>query len=642
MSPEICCSERYSHHSDVWSLGCIIYELAARQVPFDARNQMELVLKIKEGKIKQLPADRYTDGLREVVGWCLKVDPTKRPDTAQLLNVPQIRQARARLEQMCSLERAQQERDAAVSKLNIALSQIRDLQQEVERLREAGKKVEMEWHAKATLAIDQRVTDAEKKQEAELRQHKMHFEAHMRQQFAAAVEQQVDEKLKLHQASLPHSHGLGENPDIAVHVRSSTPPPGKSQGSFATTATTGVDSDGSSVPREQGDSTLETDISSLSIMEQEEAEDASPLAQRTKPPPKAVRPRQPFGRAKTLAANYSFDNRAIDSPMDVHMADPSPMVNHVAPMSIKGLSLSPRRNNNGHDRLSGAGLRKNIFALAAEQKLRPTIAGDAESSFADDDLLDNDDDNGLEPDSPSRPSSGASNHNANNGDPFKALGTAPTAAATAIAAPPKRMPRPSLQRQQTMPVNLPAHHTRQRSNVNIFNPNPRPAARPTSPEKEKENRPPSSTGIGGGGGGGACRSNVPIAASPKRGPATARDGRILTPSRKAPPPPPTSNFHNHGNANANGLPRAATAGNLAKLAYANNNLQSPSKSGIKGRTLVELQQARLGPAAASSGDEMDVMGMGAKLLASPAKWDPVEMGEEMPSPFLARKGRATR
>ncbi|TKA22824.1 hypothetical protein B0A50_07723 [Salinomyces thailandicus] len=619
MSPEICAAERYSHHSDVWSLGCIIYELASRCVPFDARSHVELVMKIKSGRLKALP-QMYSPELSEVIKWCLRVNPGDRPDTAQLINVAHIKKARARLEQSLQLERYQQERDSAMSRLNTALSQIKDLQSDVERLRGEGEKVRMEWHAKATLAIDQRVAEAEKRSQQQLQAYKAEYEAHLRGQFEAAVEQQVDEALKLHQASLPANHGLGENAEAQSHVRSNTPPPGKSQASFATTNTTAAGSDGSSVAREHvGDSTLDTELSSLSIMEgPDHNEDGSPLAQRTKPaPPKFVRmPRQPFGRAKTLAADYALEQSNTASPIDVHMADPSPMPSHIAPMSIKGLSLSPRRNGKGQDRLSGAGLRKNIFSLAAEQKLRPDIPGENKgTSFADDDLLDNDDDV-AEPESPSRPRSGASNHTTTaslGGDPFKALG-----------APPKRTSRPSLNRQQTMPINMPLH-TRQRSHLppNVFGPRPSSnnnTARTTSPEKE--NRPPSSSNNANVG-----RSNVPVPSSPKRTTQpTTKDGRILTPSRKAPPPP----------ALANGIPKSATASNLTKFAAA-NNFQSPSK--VKGRTLVELSQGRAG---AALSDMEGLVADGKGLLGSPMKWDPVEHGEDMPSPFLAKKGRAMR
>ncbi|RMY43996.1 hypothetical protein D0865_10854 [Hortaea werneckii] len=630
MSPEICANERYSHHADIWSLGCIMYELAARVVPFDARSQIDLYRRIKAGVIKPLP-DMYSKELSDVISWCLNVNPMRRPDTTQLLNGSRIKASRARLETTLQLERAQQDRDAAMSRLNSALKQIGDLQREVERLREAGEKSKMEWHAKATLAIDQRVAEAEKRSAAHLEQYKAEYEAHLRAQFDAAVEQQVDEKLKLHQASLPHSHGLGKEADVQAHVRSNTPPPGaegKNTASFATTGTTTADSDGSSVAPEGGlESTLASELSSVSILdppeEEEVNDDASPLAARTKPlPTKSAQrmPRQPFGRAKTLA-NYPFEQNGTDSPRDIHMADPSPMPSHVGPpMSLQGLSLSPRRNGRAQDRLSGAGMRKNIFNLAAEQKLRPSVPGERSSGFADD-ILEDDDDGFPEPESPSRPASGASNHalpSMTSGDPFKALG-----------APPKRS-RPSLGRQQTMPVNMPANNPRPRTHLpaNVFNPRPSSGSSSGSknltgsPEREKENNPPTTS----------SRSNVPIASPRRNHPPTTRDGKVLTPSRKAPAPPSSAT-------NAAGLPKSATAGNLTRLA-ANHNpssqgFQSPSK--VKGRTLLELAQGRTAAAASN-----DVEAEGRGLLGSPMKWDPVEHGEDMPSPFLAKKGRAVR
>ncbi|KAI6971379.1 hypothetical protein KC329_g13040, partial [Hortaea werneckii] len=126
---------------------------------------------------------------------------------------------------------------------------------------------------------------------------------------------------------------------------------------------------------------------------------------------------------------------------------------------------------------------------------------------------------------------------------------------------------------------------------------------------------------------------------------TTRDGKILTPSRKAPASPSSAT-------NNNGLPKSATAGNLTRLAAAGNpntsnltqGFQSPSK--VKGRTLLELAQGRTAPTTTASattaavGNDVEAEGRG--LLGSPMKWDPVEHGEDMPSPFLAKKGRAVR
>ena len=59
MSPEICANERYTLASDIWALGCIMYELCTRKVPFNAHSQIQLVQKIKEGRVEPLP-DHYS------------------------------------------------------------------------------------------------------------------------------------------------------------------------------------------------------------------------------------------------------------------------------------------------------------------------------------------------------------------------------------------------------------------------------------------------------------------------------------------------------------------------------------------------------------------------------------------------------
>lgn len=60
MSPEIISSLPYTQASDIWSLGCVVYELMAHSPPFTAKTQMGLFQKIKEGTFSPLPRDRKT------------------------------------------------------------------------------------------------------------------------------------------------------------------------------------------------------------------------------------------------------------------------------------------------------------------------------------------------------------------------------------------------------------------------------------------------------------------------------------------------------------------------------------------------------------------------------------------------------
>jgi NIMA (never in mitosis gene a)-related kinase len=57
LSPEICQEKPYNDKSDVWALGCILYELCTFNHPFDARSQGALILKILNNKPE--PIDNY-------------------------------------------------------------------------------------------------------------------------------------------------------------------------------------------------------------------------------------------------------------------------------------------------------------------------------------------------------------------------------------------------------------------------------------------------------------------------------------------------------------------------------------------------------------------------------------------------------
>lgn len=85
MSPEQINEERYNHKSDVWSLGCIIYETVALKPPFQAENYLALAVKIKEGKIGKIPS-HYSKDLQTVIEKMLKVDPSERPSIEDLIN----------------------------------------------------------------------------------------------------------------------------------------------------------------------------------------------------------------------------------------------------------------------------------------------------------------------------------------------------------------------------------------------------------------------------------------------------------------------------------------------------------------------------------------------------------------------------
>ncbi|TKR88281.1 hypothetical protein L596_012547 [Steinernema carpocapsae] len=87
MSPERIQEGSYDFKSDIWSLGCMLYELAALQSPFyaDKKNYASLCRKIEYCEYPPIPSDLYSAQLRHVVCSCLAQSSDKRPDSAHLL-----------------------------------------------------------------------------------------------------------------------------------------------------------------------------------------------------------------------------------------------------------------------------------------------------------------------------------------------------------------------------------------------------------------------------------------------------------------------------------------------------------------------------------------------------------------------------
>lgn len=71
MAPEIINEKAYDERSDIWSLGCLCYELCALRPPFDATNAVSLAVKINTGKFARIPS-KYSDALFDVIGYMLR------------------------------------------------------------------------------------------------------------------------------------------------------------------------------------------------------------------------------------------------------------------------------------------------------------------------------------------------------------------------------------------------------------------------------------------------------------------------------------------------------------------------------------------------------------------------------------------
>lgn len=327
MSPEICAAERYTLKSDIWSLGCIMYELCTREVPFNAKSHFQLVQKIKEGKVTPIP-NIYSPELASVIKDCLRVNPDRRVDTVTLLNLPVVKLMRKEKEvvELGRLLRTKEE---------LAAKQFKELEERTEKLEsqraamraEIDSSLRREWEVKAQLEINRLV--------------QIEME-NLKKRFDQEVRIRVEEEL---QRSANSSRSSSTDNDT---------------GSSSLTARELSSQNSMDFPRSSVGSTGDEFSSTTDFT------DHSMSPEPSKPFKKSTR--TPFSRAQTMFNGHG-------TPMDIEMADPSPI-------SIASLSLSPRRNNTA----KAPGANRNIFAAAnanAEIRLQPHLV-DSDSESEDD------------------------------------------------------------------------------------------------------------------------------------------------------------------------------------------------------------------------------------------------------------------
>ncbi|PHH82294.1 hypothetical protein CDD82_6474 [Ophiocordyceps australis] len=570
MSPEICAGERYTLKSDIWSLGCIVFELCAREPPFNAKTHVQLVHKIKEAKVPPLP-DMYSVELGQVIRDCLRVNPERRTDTAQLLNLPMIRLMR----------REQEMRDSTRASLEAVRTKQRELDESLKQLQmqrktlhqELDSSLRREWEVKARLEID-RQADAE-------REHlNKRFEEEVHARVGAEVRVQVEAKTRAVAAE------MRQRIEADVWARAET----EMRLSLEPDLWARVEAELHRARRSSGVADCDLGLSATrpsTVCESGENSDCA----LDKAPPKEntmhttrTGPRTPMRRAQTMI---------LGTPMDIDTVSPKPL-------AIANLALSPRRNAACKPPRTCA---DNIFAVANRQASGDV--GDAqqlwnrgrELPLSDSDSDDDDDDSFV---------------------------PSPTRHLTSSKNPLVPRDRPLLLSQKSCPV----RHAK----------SAKASSSDTAPAFES-----------------ASRSPRPLSKIPS----------VATLQPDAPL--------------ASAAPTAPAGGPFARKLHNSSSSSEPlaklvAKNTIRGRTLVELQQARAGgrslaaaadktspcrrqpnpspcrraaaatapPALPAARPARRLSGSASSGSASegPAVWDPDK--DEMPSPFLSRHKRITK
>ena len=90
-SPEVWSGKPYGLKSDIWSLGCILYQITTLRMPFKGNNFKEVYKNVLKCKYDP-PPKTYSQDLSLIIKKMLQIDPDKRPSAQEILDDPIIKE----------------------------------------------------------------------------------------------------------------------------------------------------------------------------------------------------------------------------------------------------------------------------------------------------------------------------------------------------------------------------------------------------------------------------------------------------------------------------------------------------------------------------------------------------------------------
>jgi len=89
LSPELCKGRPYAWPSDIWAMGCIVFETCAQKPPFDGPNMISLVNQICTSVVPDLPSE-YSNQMHQLCKQMLEKNPEDRPSAGGVLFQPEL------------------------------------------------------------------------------------------------------------------------------------------------------------------------------------------------------------------------------------------------------------------------------------------------------------------------------------------------------------------------------------------------------------------------------------------------------------------------------------------------------------------------------------------------------------------------
>jgi len=148
MSPEKIYFKSYDEKSDIWALGCILYEMATLQPPFSASRYTQLARKIQKGEYKDF--GNISKDLANLISSMLRVNRMERPTITHIWKLPRVQlitktlHVERRYLAVKKLEAAQRKKEKEIKQQKTKLTREQSLLNEKKRkLKEQELNLEM-------------------------------------------------------------------------------------------------------------------------------------------------------------------------------------------------------------------------------------------------------------------------------------------------------------------------------------------------------------------------------------------------------------------------------------------------------------------------------------------------------------------
>eukprot|EP01137_Pigoraptor_chileana_P036032 Opistho-2@30952 len=94
MAPEVVTESGYGRKSDIWSIGCVLYEMGTGSPPWAHMGPVSAIFQIGSGTEIPRLGDQFSAAAHDFLGLCLKRNPNERPFARELLYHSYVRDAR--------------------------------------------------------------------------------------------------------------------------------------------------------------------------------------------------------------------------------------------------------------------------------------------------------------------------------------------------------------------------------------------------------------------------------------------------------------------------------------------------------------------------------------------------------------------